>query len=133
MVFEQPDITILSGHVEGNDIEDLQPHLSVEIRLASDPSKVESVFPLPLSFYFEVRDLPRGKHLVQLRSRFPSSSHRFQSEILEVDLEKQPQIHAGPLRYNVKEENHKQVRHTVINGFAFDLHADLDSWKLLAC
>ncbi|CAL9068218.1 uncharacterized protein LOC135581844 [Musa acuminata AAA Group] len=108
VVFEQPDIAILSGHVEGNDIEDLQPHLSVEIRLARDPSKVESVFPLPLSFYFEVRDLPRGKHLVQLRSRFPSSSHRFQSEILEVDLEKQPQIHAGPLRYNVKEENHKQ-------------------------
>ncbi|URD77743.1 nodal modulator [Musa troglodytarum] len=95
VVFEQPDITILSGHVEGNDIEDLQPHLSVEIRLASDPSKVESVFPLPLSFYFEVRDLPRSKHLVQLRSRFPSSSHRFQSEILEVDLEKQPQTHAG--------------------------------------
>ncbi|URD83824.1 nodal modulator [Musa troglodytarum] len=106
VVFEQPDITILSGHVEGNDIEDLQPHLSVEIRLASDPSKVESVFPLPLVLL--ARDLPRSKHLVQLRSRFPSSSHRFQSEILEVDLEKQPQTHAGPLRYNVKEENHKQ-------------------------
>ncbi|WOL10268.1 nodal modulator 1 [Canna indica] len=108
VVFEQPDITILSGHVEGNNIEALQPHLSVEIRSAIDPSKIESVFPLPLSCYFEVRDLPQGKHLVQLRSGLPSNSHKFQSEILEVDLEKQPQVHVGPLRYKVKEDGHKQ-------------------------
>lgn len=110
MVFEQPDITILSGHVEGDNLKVLQPHLSVEIRLDSDPTKIESIFPLPLSCYFEVRDLPKGKHLVRLSSQLPSNSHRFASEALEVDLDKQPQIHAGPLRYEIKEVGHKLVR-----------------------
>lgn len=107
VVFEQPDITILSGHVEGDNLKVLQPHLSVEIRLDSDPTKIESIFPLPLSCYFEVRDLPKGKHLVRLSSQLPSNSHRFTSEALEVDLDKQPQIHAGPLRYEIKEVGHK--------------------------
>ncbi|XP_058077025.1 uncharacterized protein LOC131225505 [Magnolia sinica] len=107
VVFEQPEMTILSGHVEGIGLDELQPHLSVEIKSASDPSKIESAFPLPLSYFFEIHDLPKGKHLVQLKSTLPSSVHNFKSEIMEVDLEKQPQIHMGPLRYKVEEHHHK--------------------------
>ncbi|KAG1338774.1 nodal modulator 1 [Cocos nucifera] len=109
VVFEQPERTILSGHVEGSDLEVLQPHLSVEVRLAADPSKIETVFPLPLSYFFQIHDLPKGKHLVQLRSGLPSSTHKFESDIFEVDLKKQPQIHVGPLRFKVEEYYHKQV------------------------
>ncbi|KAM0954506.1 putative carboxypeptidase-like, regulatory domain superfamily, immunoglobulin-like protein [Dioscorea sansibarensis] len=108
VVFEQPDITILSGHVEGADLVTLQPHLSVEIRSASDPLKIESAFPLPLSLFFEIRDLPKGKHLVQLRSGLPSNVHKFETEVLEIDLEKRPQLHIGPLRYTFEEYHHKQ-------------------------
>lgn len=109
MVFEQPEKTILSGRVEGNRIKELNSHLLVEIKSASDTSKVESVISLPMSNFFQVKDLPKGKHLLQLRSSLPSSTHRFESEIIEVDLEKNAQIHVGPLRYSVEENHHKQV------------------------
>ncbi|XP_051224560.1 uncharacterized protein [Lolium perenne] len=108
VVFEQPETTILSGHVEGDGIDVLQPHLSVEIRSAVDPSRIVSVVPVPLSYYFEVRNLPKGKHLVQLRSGLPSHTHIFESELVEVDLEKQPQIHVGPVKYKTEERHHKQ-------------------------
>lgn len=109
LVFEQPEMTILSCHVEGSRIEELHSHLRVEIKSASDPSKIESVFPLPLSNFFQVKDLPKGKHLLQLQSGFPSTTHKFESEIIEVDLEKNTQIHVGPLRFKVEEDHHKQV------------------------
>lgn len=109
LVFEQPDKTILSGHVEGTKIEELHSHLLVEIKSAIDTSKVESVFPLPLSNFFQVKDLPKGKLLLQLKSSLPSSIHKFESEVIEVDLEKNAQIHVGPLRYTVKEDHLKQV------------------------
>ncbi|KAM7276017.1 hypothetical protein ACFE04_017883 [Oxalis oulophora] len=123
VVFEQPEMNILSGHVEGKRIEELQSHLLVEIKSAIDPSKVESVFPLPLSNFFQVKDLPKGKHLLQLRSNLPSSTHRFESEIIEVDLDKNVQIHVGPLRYKVEEDFHKQELTTapvlsLVVGFA---------------
>lgn len=108
LVFEQPEKTILSGHVEGNRIKELNSHLMVEIKSASGTSKVESVISLPMSNFFQVKDLPKGKHLLQLRSSLPSSSHRFESEIIEVDLEKNAQIHVGPLKYSVEENHHKQ-------------------------
>ncbi|XP_072975145.1 uncharacterized protein [Typha angustifolia] len=108
VVFEQPEITTISGHVEGNDLDILQPHLSVEIRLASNPSKIESAFPLPLSYFFQIRDLPKGKYLVQLQLGLPSNTHRFGPEIVEVDLEKQPHIHVGPLKYIIEDRHHKQ-------------------------
>jgi len=112
IVFEQPEVTILSGHVEGTGLEVLQPHLSVEIKSSNDALKVESVLPLPLSYYFQIRDLPKGKHLVQLRSGLPSNTHRFESEIIEVDLEKHPHIHVGPIRYSIEEQHHKQASPT---------------------
>lgn len=107
MVFEQPDLTILSGHVDGKDIKDLRSHIRVEI--ISLPSKVETIFPLPISNFFQVKDLPKGKHLVQLRSTMPSSTYKFESEVVEVDLESQPQIHVGPLSYRIIEDINKQV------------------------
>ncbi|PSS14739.1 Nodal modulator 1 like [Actinidia chinensis var. chinensis] len=108
LVFEQPELTILSGHVLGKRIDELQSHLRVEIKAANDPSKIESVFPLPLSNFFQVKDLPRAKHLLQLRYALPSSTHRFESEVIEVDLEKHTQIHVGPITYRVEENFHKQ-------------------------
>ncbi|KAK9950537.1 hypothetical protein M0R45_006023 [Rubus argutus] len=83
LVFEQPDTTILSCHVEGKRNEELHSHLLVEIKSSSDDSRIESVFPLLLSNFFQVKDLPKGKHLLQLRSSLPSSSHKFESEIIE--------------------------------------------------
>ncbi|KAH6758040.1 Carbohydrate-binding-like fold [Perilla frutescens var. hirtella] len=106
VVFEQPDTTILSGHVDGKDIKGLRSHIRVEIR--SLPSKAETIFPLPISNFFQVKDLPKGKHLIQLRSSMPSSSYKFESEAVEVDLESQPQIHVGPLSYRIVEDIYKQ-------------------------
>lgn len=108
LVFEQPEMTILSCHVEGRRIEELNSQLVVEIKSASDTYKIENVFPLPLSNFFQVKGLPRGKHLMQLRSSFPLRNYKFESEIIEVDLEKNAQIHVGPLRYSVEEDRHKQ-------------------------
>ncbi|XP_075491887.1 uncharacterized protein LOC142530019 [Primulina tabacum] len=108
VVFEQPDMTILSGHVEGKNIKEMHSHIRVEISPASDPSTVESIFPLPISNFFQVKDLPKGKHVVQLRSTLPSGNHRFVSEVIEVDLERQPQIHVGPLRFRIEEDMYKQ-------------------------
>ncbi|KAK6941103.1 hypothetical protein RJ641_030634 [Dillenia turbinata] len=108
VVFEKPEMTILSGHVEGNRIRELRSHLRVEIKSASDPSRTVSSFPLPLSLYFQVKDLPRDKHLVQLRSGLPSSSLKFESDVIEVDLEKDAQVHVGPLGYRFEEDHLKQ-------------------------
>lgn len=109
LVFEQPEKTLLSGHVEGTRMEELHSHLLVEIKSAIDTSKVESVFPLPLSNFFQVKDLPKSKHLVRLKCSLPSSIHKFESEVIEVDLEKNSQIHVGPIRFTVKEDHLKQV------------------------
>ncbi|XP_044493042.1 nodal modulator 1 isoform X2 [Mangifera indica] len=108
LVFEQPEKTLLSGHVEGTRMEELHSHLLVEIKSAIDTSKVESVFPLPLSNFFQVKDLPKSKHLVRLKCSLPSSIHKFESEVIEVDLEKNSQIHVGPIRFTVKEDHLKQ-------------------------
>ncbi|KAL4202422.1 hypothetical protein AMTRI_Chr02g263630 [Amborella trichopoda] len=107
IIFEQPEMTILSGHVKGVGLEELQPHLSVQVKSATDPSVVVAVLPLPLSFYFQIRDLPKGRHLVQLISGLSSSAYVFKSEIFEFDLEKHTQIHVGPLTYKLDERNYK--------------------------
>ncbi|XP_042053548.1 nodal modulator 1-like [Salvia splendens] len=133
VVFEQPDITVLSGHVEGKDIMELRSHIRVEI--ISLPSKVETVFPLPISNYFQVKDLPKGKHLVQLRSTVPSSTYKFESEVVEVDLESQPRIHVGPISYRIVEDNYKQELTTaplyplVVGVSAVALFITMPRWK----
>ncbi|KAK4367254.1 hypothetical protein RND71_015134 [Anisodus tanguticus] len=108
VVFEQPERTVLSGHVEGHRIKEFNSHLHVEIKSAADPLKIEYNFPLPLSNFFQVKNLPKGKHFVQLRSSLPSSTHRFESDVIEVDLEKHSQIHVGPLKYKIDFNHHKQ-------------------------
>lgn len=108
VVFEQPERTILSGHVEGNRIKEFNSDLHVEIKSAADPLKIEYNFPLPLSNFFQVKDLPKGKHFVQLRSSLPSSTHKFESDVIEVDLEKNSQIHVGPLKYKIYFNHQKQ-------------------------
>ncbi|XP_061366169.1 uncharacterized protein LOC133309420 [Gastrolobium bilobum] len=104
IVFEEPEVTIVSCHVEGNGTDELRKHLMAEIRSASDPTKIESVFPLPISNFFQVKGLSKGRHLIQLRSGLSSSSLRFESDIIEVDLEKNIQIHVGPLRYRIEDQ-----------------------------
>ncbi|KAI3940108.1 hypothetical protein MKW92_014647 [Papaver armeniacum] len=108
VVFEQPEVTILTGHVEGDDLEELQSHLFVEVKSASDPSKISKVLQLPLSNFFQIRDLPRAKHLLQLQYSARSSILKFESSPIEVDLEKQSHFHIGPIRYTVKEDYQKQ-------------------------
>ncbi|KAL2453710.1 Carbohydrate-binding-like fold [Abeliophyllum distichum] len=108
LVFELPETTIVSGYVEGKKIKELNSHIRVEIKLASDPSKIESIFPLPMSNFFQVKDLPKSKHLLQLKSAIASSTHKFESEVIEVDLERHPQVHVGPLSYRIEEDIHKQ-------------------------
>ncbi|XP_030454773.2 uncharacterized protein LOC115676056 [Syzygium oleosum] len=108
VVFEQPEKTILSCHIEGQKLWESHSNLLVEIRSAVDPSKIESVFPLPLSNFFQVKDLPKSKHLIQIRSEVATNAYKFESDVIEVDLQKMSQIHVGPLRYRVIENYHKQ-------------------------
>uniref|UniRef100_A0A1J3E6G6 Nodal modulator 1 n=1 Tax=Noccaea caerulescens TaxID=107243 RepID=A0A1J3E6G6_NOCCA len=108
LVFEQPETTLLTCHVEGKQNEEFNTNLQVEIKSAIDESKIESVFPLPLSNFFQVKGLSRGKHLLQLKSSRPSSHHRVESEIIEVDFEANPQIHVGPLRYSIVADHQSQ-------------------------
>ncbi|XP_019421865.1 PREDICTED: nodal modulator 1-like isoform X4 [Lupinus angustifolius] len=124
IVFEEPEITIVSCHVEGNTTDELHKHLMVEIKSASDSTKIESVFPLPISNFFQVKGLSKGRHLLQLRSALPPSSLKFESDIIEVDLEKNIQIHVGPLRYRIIEDHLKQELTpapvlTLVVGFLF--------------
>lgn len=102
-------MTILSSHVEGNKTDEIRSHLLVEIKSATDATKAETVFPLPLSNFFQVKDLPKGKYILRLRSMLPPSSYKFESEIIEVDLEKDTQVHVGPLRYRIDEDQQRQV------------------------
>lgn len=103
IVFEEPEMTIISCHVEGNGTDELRKHLMVEIRSASDLTKIESVFPLPISNYFQVKGLSKGRHLLKLQSALPSSSLTFESDVIEVDLAKNVQTHVGPLRYRIED------------------------------
>lgn len=110
VVFEQPETTILSGHVDGKRIKELNSLLRVEIKSSNDPSRIESTFPLPPSNFFQVKDLPAGKHLVQLKSDLSSITHRFQSEVIEVDLERNRRVHIGPINFKVEEDQQKQLQ-----------------------
>lgn len=108
VVFEEAEMSILSGHVEGAGLKDIESHLVVEVKSAVEPFKVESVLPLPLSRFFQIRHLAKAKHLVQLRYNSLTSQERFVSETIEVDLEKNPQVDVGPLRFKVEANPHKQ-------------------------
>ncbi|XP_071689841.1 uncharacterized protein [Rutidosis leptorrhynchoides] len=108
LVFEQPDTTILTGTVSGKRIKEIYEHLRLEVRSANDPTNIESLSPLSLSNFFQVKGLSRGKHLLQLRSTLPSRNLRLKSDVIEVDLEKNSLIHVGPLTYEIEDDHHKQ-------------------------
>ncbi|KAD3338151.1 hypothetical protein E3N88_33672 [Mikania micrantha] len=109
LVFEQPQITLLTGIVRATSIKEvLHEHLQLEIRSASDPSNIESLSPLSISNFFQIKGLPRGKHLLQLRSTLTPRTLRFESEVIEVDLEKATQVHVGFLKYKIEDDHHKQ-------------------------
>ncbi|XP_076883578.1 uncharacterized protein LOC143532402 [Bidens hawaiensis] len=108
LVFEQPEITLLTGTVQGSGNKEVYEHLKLEVRSASDPSSIESLLPLSISNFFQVKGLPRGKHLLQLRSTLTPRTLRFESEVIEVDLEKNTQVHVGPLTFKVEDDHHKQ-------------------------
>ncbi|CAI5491027.1 unnamed protein product [Closterium sp. Naga37s-1] len=59
--------------------------------------------PIPLSRFFEFRDLPRGMYLVKLRLGLPGKSHVFESEGREVDVREAVTAHAGTLRFRAEE------------------------------
>ncbi|CAI7780300.1 unnamed protein product [Closterium sp. NIES-53] len=59
--------------------------------------------PVPLSRFFEFRDLPRGMYLVKLRLGLPGKSHMFESEGREVDVREAVTAHAGTLRFRAEE------------------------------
>ncbi|CAI5482522.1 unnamed protein product [Closterium sp. Yama58-4] len=58
--------------------------------------------PVPLSRFFEFRDLPRGMYLVKLRLGLPGKSHVFESEGREVDVREAVTAHAGTLRFQAE-------------------------------
>ncbi|CAI5496857.1 unnamed protein product, partial [Closterium sp. Naga37s-1] len=59
--------------------------------------------PVPLSRFFEFRDLPRGMYLVKLRLGLPGKSHVFESEGREVNVREAVTAHAGTLRFQAEE------------------------------
>ncbi|MCO5553061.1 hypothetical protein L7F22_006582 [Adiantum nelumboides] len=108
VVFHQPQVTIITGTAEGGGLIKWQQFLEVRVVSIGDGSKNERIIPLPLSHFFEIQGLPRGKYSLQLVLGLPGRTHRFESESVEVDLEQIPQIHVGPLRFSVQEQHQKQ-------------------------
>lgn len=110
VVFEELPTTIVTGAVVGLQLERWQPNLRVEFSPISEPSRVERIIGLPLSYFFEVQGLPRGKYVARVLFDRNERSHKFVSDTIEVDLETQSAAHVGLLRFTAEEQLHKQVR-----------------------
>lgn len=108
VVFEELHTTIVTGVAEGAQLEKWQPNLRVEFASAAD-GKVERTVPVPLSYYFEVQGLPKGKYTARLVFDLSERTHKFESETIDVDLETQSATHLGPLRFTADEHYHKQA------------------------
>eukprot|EP00250_Pteridium_aquilinum_P020313 c24781_g1_i1 orf=109-3804(+) len=108
VVFHQPHMTIITGTAEGAGLAKWQQHLRVRVVSIGDNAKIERTIPLPLSHFFEIQGLPRGKYSVQLMLGFSGRTHKFESESTDVDLEQSPQIHVGALHFSVEERQQKQ-------------------------
>eukprot|EP00897_Mesotaenium_endlicherianum_P005425 jgi/Mesen1/4910/ME000245S03967 len=98
LAFDQPAGITLSGTVEGPDAARWRPNISVEVAPASEPARVVHSSPLPISHFFEIRDLPRGRYIVRLRLSLPERTHEFRSEPVEANLEYDTAVHVGALR-----------------------------------
>ncbi|XP_024394078.1 uncharacterized protein [Physcomitrium patens] len=108
VVFEELPTTIVTGVVEGAQLERLQPNLRVEFSSTTEPRRVERTISLSLSFFFEVQGLPRGKYIARLLFDRNERSHKFVTDAIEVDLETYSTAHIGPLRYTAEEQFNKQ-------------------------
>lgn len=108
VVFDQPPTTIITGSAEGAGLDKWQQHLTVRVVSAGGAAKIERVIPLPLSYFFEVQGLPRGQYSVQLMLGLSEKTHKFESESVDVDLERHSQIHVGPLHFLAQEQHQKQ-------------------------
>lgn len=122
VVFEELPTTVVTGVVEGAQLERWQPNLRVEFSLISESSRVERTIHLPLSHFFEVQGLPKGKYVARLLFDRKERSHKFVSDTVEVDLETQSAQHVGPLRFTTEEQLNKQVN--VLNSL-FAMHRHL--------
>lgn len=110
VVFEELPTTVVTGVVEGAQLERWQPNLKVEFSSVSEPSRVEKTINLPLSNFFEVQGLPKGRYVARLLLDQSERLHKFVSDSIEVDLETRSAAHVGPLRFTSKEQFSKQVR-----------------------
>lgn len=109
IVFEELPTTVVTGVVEGAQLERWQPDLKVEFSSLSEPSRVERTINLPLSYFFEVQGLPKGKYVARLLSNRKERLHKFVTDTVEVDLETQSAAHVGPLRFTSEEQLNKHV------------------------
>lgn len=109
IVFEELPTTIVTGVVEGLQLEKWQQNLRVEFVTLSEPSRVERTVTLPLSHFFEVQGLPKGKYTARLLFDLSEKTFKFVSDTIEVDLESQSVTHIGPLRFTAEEHYHEQV------------------------
>ncbi|XP_002975824.2 nodal modulator 1 [Selaginella moellendorffii] len=108
VAFEHSLATVLSGLVEGSDLEKWQPHISVEVASISEPAKIEREVPLPLSSFFEIQGLPRGQYRLRLVSKMVVQTHKFHSDVLEVDFAKRNDIFLNSVKFYAEEYHHKQ-------------------------
>ncbi|KAJ7534510.1 hypothetical protein O6H91_13G097300 [Diphasiastrum complanatum] len=108
VVFDYPTSSYVTGEVEGPNLERWQPFITVEIVSTLEPHKIERTIPLPLSYFFELQDLPKGKYTVKLELGLSSRTHTFESDVIELDLETKSHAHVGPIKFRAEEHQQKQ-------------------------
>ncbi|CAM6102957.1 unnamed protein product [Calypogeia fissa] len=109
VIFEEAPTTILTGTVEGPNLEKWQPDILIEMVSAIEPVKVRQTVSLPMSSFFEVQGLPKGMYTVGLLALGSANqTHKFVSDAIDVDLESASQIHLGTLMFRVEERLHSQ-------------------------
>ncbi|BBM99994.1 BOS complex subunit NOMO [Marchantia polymorpha subsp. ruderalis] len=108
VVFEETPTTIVTGAVEGENLDKWQPHIMIEFSKASEPFSVVQSVPLPLSYFFEVQGLPSGTYNVRLAFGLSERTHNFDSSVLELDLVTKNHFHLGSLTFKAEENLHSQ-------------------------
>ena len=85
-------------------------HVTVEVVDANNRGTVVRSSPLPVSRFFEFKDLPAGRYLVRLASGLPEKNFAFAADEAEADLRADRTVHVGNLRFQVKQHRGAQVR-----------------------
>ncbi|GBG60819.1 hypothetical protein CBR_g12556 [Chara braunii] len=107
VVFEQPATCTLTGTARPSTSQ-WQPHIKVQVVHAQSPDRVEREVPLPLSHFFAIPGLQKGKYIVRLVFGLPERTHNFKSNSVEVDLDANCQVHIGALEFEAEERHEKQ-------------------------